>query len=112
MTKGYARLALFAVTLSLLAPALATAQPASGPPTGDTRTELGQPLIVHLPDGGTLTLNPNGSVKGKTPGFQVIGRSSGSNSGGSTNPGPSPLPDPVFQPVDLEALDRKSTRLN
>jgi hypothetical protein len=105
MTKGRAHLVMLALTLGLLAPALATAQSAPSPPTGDTRTQLGQPIVVHFPDGATLTLNPNGSVKGVVPGFQVDGRSSGSSSGGSSNPGPSPLPNPVFQPVDLEALD-------
>ena len=89
----------------LLLPTAARAQSSPGP-NGDVGTVgLGEPVIVRLPDGGTLTLNPNGSVKGVVPGFQVDGRSSGSSSGGSSNPGPSPLPNPVFQPVDLEALD-------
>ena len=105
MIKGCAHLVLLALTFGLLTPALAAAQSAAGPPTGDTRTQLGRPIVVPLPDGGSLTLNPNGSVKGMVPGFQVRGSSSGSSSGGSSNPGPPPDPNQVFQPVDLEALD-------
>src|SRR5437870_2201489 len=90
------------MTLGLRTPAPATAQ--SDPP-GSKIVTVSAPLVIKLPDGATLTLNPNGSVKGVVPGFQVDGRSSGSSSGGSGNPGPPPPPNPVFQPVDLEALD-------
>ena len=97
---------LLIIAAGLLLPTAARAQSSPGP-NGDVGTVgLGEPVIVRLPDGGTLTLTSQWLCEGAwCLAFQVHGSSSGSGTGGGTNPGFPPDPNQVFQPVDLEALD-------
>jgi hypothetical protein len=92
------------LTLVMFSSLIVSAAEQSGPPNSGIGT-IGQPIVLRLPDGGTLTLNPDASVKGVVPGFQVSANATGSGSARGNNPPAPPDPSQVFRPVDLEALD-------
>ena len=81
----------------------ASAQSVPGPNAGVGAVGLGHPVVIQLPDGGTLTFSPEGSYKVDVPTFQVGGGFGGS--GGTGSQVSPPDPNQAFQPVDLEALD-------
>ena len=100
-----AYVSLLAILTALLISPIVAAQSRPDSPAGHSIPALAAPIVIPLPDGGTLTLNPDASVKAVMPGFQVGGNATGSGSARGNNPPAPPDASQVFRPVDLEALD-------